>query len=104
MICGVCSGLANYLNIDPTIVRLLWVIVSLCVGAGLIAYLICAIVIPENPNPYYDNEQYWQQQQNEQYNQQNGQQYYNPDPNGQYNNQGTYYDPNSVNNENNNNQ
>ncbi|MDE6110629.1 MAG: PspC domain-containing protein [Eubacterium sp.] len=96
MICGVCSGLANYLNVDPTVIRLLWAIAIVFVGAGLWIYLICALVIPEDPNVYNNNEQYWQQQQ-QQYNQQ---QYYNPDPNQQYNNQGTYYDPTQNNNNN----
>ena len=98
MVCGVCSGLANYLNVDPTIIRLIWAIAIVFAGAGLWVYLICALVIPEDPNVYDNNEQYWQQQQ-QQYNQ-NGQQYYNPDPNQQYNNQGTYYDPTQNNNNN----
>ena len=98
MICGVCSGIANYFNIDPTLIRLLWVLAIVFCGVGFLAYFICAIVIPEcPPDGYYNNEQYWQQQQ---YNQ-NGQQYYNPDPNQQYNqNQGTYYDQNQSNNNN----
>ena len=49
-IAGVCGGLAKYLNIDPTIVRLIWAIVVVCGGAGLLAYLICALVIPEEPD------------------------------------------------------
>lgn len=48
MICGVCGGLAEYLNMDPTIVRIIMVLVGLS-GGGLIAYLIAAIVIPEKP-------------------------------------------------------
>lgn len=103
MICGVCSGIANYFNIDPTLIRLLWVLAVVFAGVGILAYFICALVIPEcPPDGYYNNEQYWQQQQYQQYNQQNGQTYYNPDPsqNQQYNNQGNYYDPNSSNNNN----
>ena len=49
-IAGVCGGLAKFLNIDVTIVRLIWAIVVVCGGAGLLAYLICALVIPEEPN------------------------------------------------------
>lgn len=45
MICGVCGGVAEYLNIDPTIVRLLWVIVAFS-GVGVLAYIIAAIIIP----------------------------------------------------------
>ena len=47
-ICGVCGGFAEYFNIDPTLVRLLWVIITLAGGAGLLAYIIAAIVMPEN--------------------------------------------------------
>lgn len=46
-ICGVCGGLAEYLNMDPTVARLIWVLVTLFAGAGLLAYIICALVIPE---------------------------------------------------------
>ena len=46
MLCGVCAGIANYFNIDPTIVRLLWAFLILCAGTGILAYIICAIVIP----------------------------------------------------------
>jgi phage shock protein PspC (stress-responsive transcriptional regulator) len=49
-IAGVCGGLAKFLNIDVTIVRLIWAIVVVCGGAGLLAYLICALVIPEEPD------------------------------------------------------
>ena len=48
-IAGVCGGLAEYLNIDPTIIRVLWALVALS-GAGLIAYLVCALIIPEKPD------------------------------------------------------
>ena len=47
-IAGVCGGIAQYLNIDPTIVRVIWALVCLS-GAGLLAYLICALIIPEEP-------------------------------------------------------
>ena len=43
---GVCGGIAEYFDIDPTIVRLLWVIFSLCVGSGIFAYVIAAIRMP----------------------------------------------------------
>lgn len=45
-LCGVCGGIAEYLNIDPTIVRLLWVFLVFCVGTGILAYIIAAIVMP----------------------------------------------------------
>ena len=53
MIAGVCSGLAEYVNVDPTIVRLIWALVGLS-GAGLVAYLICALIIPEKPSDIID--------------------------------------------------
>ncbi len=40
IIAGVCGGIAEYTNIDPTIVRLLWLLVSLIWGAGIVAYII----------------------------------------------------------------
>lgn len=46
-LCGVCGGIAEYFNIDPTVVRLLWILFSLAGGAGLLAYIIAAIIIPE---------------------------------------------------------
>ena len=45
-LCGVCAGIAEYLNIDPTIIRVIWVIYTLLIGAGLFAYIICAIIMP----------------------------------------------------------
>lgn len=53
MIGGVCGGLAEYFGIDPTIVRVIWVGVTLMGGAGIIAYLILWVVMPaEPPAPY----------------------------------------------------
>lgn len=47
MICGVCEGVAEYINMDPTIVRLLWVIFSVCsLGTGLLVYIVAAIIMP----------------------------------------------------------
>jgi len=44
---GVCGGLADYFDVDVTVIRILFLIALLCVGGGLIAYLICALVMPE---------------------------------------------------------
>ena len=49
LLCGVCGGLGDYLGIDSTIVRLIWVVFTLCGGAGLLAYIIAAIIIPNAP-------------------------------------------------------
>ena len=53
ILAGVCSGLAEYLNIDPTIIRVIWALVGLS-GAGILAYLICALLIPEKPSSIID--------------------------------------------------
>ena len=47
MICGVCAGIAEYLGIDPTVVRLLWAALGLT-GTGILLYIIAALVMPEN--------------------------------------------------------
>lgn len=47
MLCGVCGGIGEYLGIDPTVIRLLWVIFSFMGGAGLLAYIVAAIIVPE---------------------------------------------------------
>ena len=47
---GVCGGIAKYFNVDPTVIRLIAVISALCGSLGLIAYLIVAFVIPEEPD------------------------------------------------------
>ena len=50
MIVGVCAGVAEYFNIDPTVVRVAWSIASIFAFAGVIAYIVCAFVIPEKPD------------------------------------------------------
>ena len=49
MLAGVFSGIADYFDIDPTLVRLGWVLFSLLGGSGLLAYIIAAIIIPDAP-------------------------------------------------------
>ena len=53
LIAGVCSGLAEYVNIDPTVVRLIWALIGLS-GAGIVAYLVAALIIPEKPSNIID--------------------------------------------------
>ena len=48
MLCGVCGGIAEYFNIDPTLIRLLFVLFGLS-GSGILAYIIAAIIIPDRP-------------------------------------------------------
>lgn len=54
MVSGVCGGIASYLNIDSTIVRVVWALVSVFSAAvpGLLVYIICAVVIPDEPDAY----------------------------------------------------
>ena len=44
---GVCAGIAEYFDIDPTIVRIGWIVFSLMGGCGLLAYILCALLMPE---------------------------------------------------------
>lgn len=48
MLCGVCGGIAEYFNVDPTLIRLLFVLFGLS-GSGILAYIIAAIIIPDSP-------------------------------------------------------
>jgi phage shock protein C len=43
---GVCGGLAEYMNLDVAIMRILWVVLALCWGSGIVLYFICALVLP----------------------------------------------------------
>ncbi|MBQ3671084.1 MAG: PspC domain-containing protein [Treponema sp.] len=45
-LCGVCGGIAEYLDIDPTIVRILWVVLVLFGGTGILLYIILALLMP----------------------------------------------------------
>ena len=48
---GVCGGIAEYLNVDPVVIRLVWILLTLLsMGAGLLGYIIAWIIIPKNPN------------------------------------------------------
>ena len=48
-IAGVCGGMAEYLNIDVTIIRLICALLVVFTGVGLLAYIVCALVMPEEP-------------------------------------------------------
>ena len=77
-IMGVCGGIAEYLNIDSTVVRIIWAIAVCCFGSGLLLYIIAGIVMPQdmgqndynrnmyngynnynNNNNYYSNNDYY---------------------------------------------
>ena len=47
-ICGVCGGIAEYLNLDSTVVRLVAVLLAVFAGSGILAYIIAALIIPDN--------------------------------------------------------
>lgn len=48
MVCGVCGGIAEYFNIDPTLVRLGFVACSIIFGSGLLAYIVAAVIMPND--------------------------------------------------------
>ncbi len=52
MLCGVCGGIAEYFNIDPSIVRLLWAALVIVGGTGILLYIIAAIVLPRKSQIY----------------------------------------------------
>lgn len=54
---GVCGGLAEYLDIDPVIVRLICVLLFFMKAVGIIAYIVCMIIIPEAPYDYYSRKE-----------------------------------------------
>lgn len=46
-IAGVCSGVAKYFDIDPLIIRIAWLVLAICYGVGILAYLICWFLLPK---------------------------------------------------------
>ena len=52
MLFGVAGGLARYLKIDPSIVRIVWVLLFFAAGTGILLYIIAAVLIPEEPSGY----------------------------------------------------
>ena len=55
-IAGVCGGIAEYFGIDSTLFRIAWALLILCAGTGVLAYIVCAMVMPEKPVDYIDVE------------------------------------------------
>lgn len=55
-IAGVCAGIAEYFDLDPTLVRVGWAVLSVFAGCGILAYIICVIVIPQKPDDYVEVE------------------------------------------------
>lgn len=46
---GVCAGIAAYFNLDPTVVRIAWILFVALGGSGILAYILCMIIIPTQP-------------------------------------------------------
>jgi len=56
MLCGVCAGIAEFFNIDPTIIRLLMAAVTIFGwGSGIVLYIIAALIMPDKPAQDYEN-------------------------------------------------
>lgn len=49
LICGVCAGIGEYFNIDPTVIRLAFALFSCMGGSGILAYLIASVIMPPKP-------------------------------------------------------
>ena len=49
MLFGICGGIGTYFDLDPTLVRLLFVLLTLATGIGLIVYVVMAIIMPQDP-------------------------------------------------------
>lgn len=47
---GVCGGLGQYLGLDSTVIRVVWIVASLLSGLGLLAYIACSLIIPQEPD------------------------------------------------------
>jgi phage shock protein C len=52
VLAGVCGGIGEYFNIDPTLIRLAWIIFCALGGSGVLAYIIAAIIVPERRSNY----------------------------------------------------
>ena len=51
-IAGVCGGIAEYLNVDSNVIRIIWVLFAFGLGTGVLAYIICALILSDNPSEY----------------------------------------------------
>ncbi|MCI8489386.1 MAG: PspC domain-containing protein [Lachnospiraceae bacterium] len=50
VLCGVCGGIGEYFDVDPTIVRLICIALIFGWGSGLLAYIVAAVIMPERPS------------------------------------------------------
>jgi phage shock protein PspC (stress-responsive transcriptional regulator) len=53
VLAGVCGGIADYFDLDPTVIRVIWALLA-ATGSGVLAYIICALIIPEAPYDDYE--------------------------------------------------
>ena len=49
-LCGVCGGIGEYLDVDPVLIRVLWIVFTFMGGAGILAYIVCALIMNNDPN------------------------------------------------------
>lgn len=52
-LCGLCNGIAEYFDIDPSIVRIIWLLFTFMFGCGILAYIIGVFIVPNQPKDYY---------------------------------------------------
>lgn len=52
VLCGVCGGIGEYLNVDPTVIRLLCLLLICGWGSGILFYIVAAVIIPERPKEF----------------------------------------------------
>jgi phage shock protein PspC (stress-responsive transcriptional regulator) len=48
LLAGVCGGVGEYLDIDPTVIRLLWIVLTFLAGGGILLYIICLFIMPKD--------------------------------------------------------
>ena len=56
VVCGVCGGLAEFIGIDVTLVRVGWVLFTFFGGSGIIAYIVCALIMPNAPSEHHSSD------------------------------------------------
>ena len=54
MICGVCAGFADYFDLDPTLVRFIWIVLAFINGIGILLYLVGCVIMPKKSEVVYD--------------------------------------------------
>mgnify|MGYP003330280437 CR=1 FL=1 len=52
-LCGLCNGIAEYFDIDPTVIRIAWLLFIFMGGSGILAYFIGVLIVPTKPKDYY---------------------------------------------------